>query len=66
MTLGLAIVFIVGFAESALVKSFVDNLVLPITGVLISREDLERPLPSNPGPVVIGWGPLLSVLFSLE
>jgi large conductance mechanosensitive channel len=59
--IGLAIAFIIGVAASALVKSFVDNLVMPIIAVIIPG-GAWKTATVNIGPIVIGWGPFLSDL----
>ena len=59
--IGLAIAFIIGVAASALVKSFVDNLVMPVIAVLIPGGAWKTATVII-GPMVIGWGPFLSDL----
>jgi len=52
----LAVAFIMGVAATALVKSFVDNLIMPIIGVLTpSGNWKEAVLPV--GPINFGIGP---------
>jgi large conductance mechanosensitive channel len=41
--IGLEIAFIIGVAASALVKSFVDNLVMPIIAVIIPGGNGKQP-----------------------
>jgi large conductance mechanosensitive channel len=59
--IGLAIAFIIGVAASALVKSFVDNLIMPIIAVIIPGGDWKIAT-AHIGPFVFGWGAFLSDL----
>jgi large conductance mechanosensitive channel len=59
--IGLAIAFIIGVAASALVKSFVDNLVMPIIAVIIPGGEWKTAV-AHIGPFAFGWGPFLSDL----
>lgn len=52
----LAVAFIIGVASTALVKSFVDNLVMPWVNVLTPSGDWKEAVLSI-GPVNLGIGP---------
>lgn len=56
--IGLAIAFIIGVAATALVKSFVDNIVMPIITPFIPGGQWQQATLSI-GPIVIGWGAFL-------
>jgi len=60
---GLAVALIIGLAATTLVKSIVDNLVMPILTPFIPDGAWETATFSI-GPVVIGWGPLLSAIIN--
>jgi large conductance mechanosensitive channel len=57
----LAIAFIMGVAATTLVKSLVDNIVMPIIGALIPNGSWKTATFAI-GPVIIAWGPFLSDL----
>ncbi|HVP94042.1 MAG TPA: MscL family protein [Methanoregulaceae archaeon] len=59
--IGLAIAFIIGVAASALVKSFVDNIIMPIITVFVPG-GAWRTATAQVGPFIFGWGPFLSDL----
>jgi large conductance mechanosensitive channel len=59
--IGLAIAFIIGVAASALVKSLVDNIIMPIITAFIPGGAWKTATVAI-GPVVIAWGPFLSDL----
>lgn len=59
--IGLAVAVIIGFAANTLVKSLVDNIVMPIITPFIPNGAWETATWTL-GPVVIGWGPFLSAL----
>ncbi|HOJ96280.1 MAG TPA: MscL family protein [Methanospirillum sp.] len=52
----LAVAFIMGVAATALVKSFVDNLIMPFIGVLTPSGDWKEAVLAL-GPVQLGIGP---------
>lgn len=52
---GLAIAFIMGIAATALVKSLVDNIVMPLITPFIPG-GAWREATFALGPIVIGWG----------
>ena len=51
----LAIAFIMGIASTALIKSFVDNVIMPIVTPFIPG-GAWRTATVDLGPIVIGWG----------
>jgi large conductance mechanosensitive channel len=55
---GLAIALIIGLAATSLVKSTVDNLIMPIITPFIPGGGWQTATFSI-GPIVIGWGALL-------
>jgi large conductance mechanosensitive channel len=57
--IGLAVGFIMGGAATELVKSLVDNLIMPLVGVLIPGGEWEKATLSL-WKFHIGWGALLS------
>ena len=59
--IGLAIAFIMGVAATALIKSLVDNIIMPVITVFIPGGEW-RTAKAIIGPFVIGWGPFLSDL----
>lgn len=60
---GLAIAFIIGVAASALVKSLVDNIVMPLITPFIP-DGAWKSATFNLGPIVIGWGAFLGELIN--
>ncbi|MEK6945778.1 MAG: MscL family protein [Nanoarchaeota archaeon] len=56
--IGLAVALIIGLAAVALVKSIVDNLIMPIVTPFIPGGAWQTATFSI-GPIVIGWGALL-------
>jgi large conductance mechanosensitive channel len=61
--IGLAIAFIMGVASTALIKSLVDNIIMPVIGVLIPG-GAWRTATFSLGPIVIGWGAFLGELIN--
>jgi len=61
--IGLAIALIIGTAATALVKSIVDNLVMPIITPFIPGGAWQTATFSI-GPIVIGWGALLGAIIN--
>lgn len=59
----LAIAFIIGVAASSLVKSFVENILMPIISPLLAGGAWKEATFSI-GPVVLGWGPFLAELIN--
>jgi large conductance mechanosensitive channel len=60
---GLAVALIIGLAATALVKSIVDNLIMPIITPFIPGGAWETATFSV-GPIVIGWGALLGEIIN--
>lgn len=56
--LGLAIAFIMGVAATALVKSLVDNIIMPIVTAFVPGGGWKTATVAL-GPVVISWGAFL-------
>ncbi|HWQ62814.1 MAG TPA: MscL family protein [Methanospirillum sp.] len=52
----LAVAFIMGVAATSLVKSLVDNIIMPFVGVLVPSGDWKAST-LNLGPVHLGIGP---------
>lgn len=61
--IGLAVALIIGLAATALVKSLVDNLVMPIITPFIPNGAWQTATFSI-GPIVIGWGALLGAIIN--
>ena len=59
----LAIAFIMGAAATTLIKSLVDNIVMPIITVFIPGGSWKTATFSL-GPIAIGWGSFLGELIS--
>ena len=59
----LAIAFIIGVAATALVKSLVENIVMPVITPFIPG-GAWRTAKFTLGPIVIGWGPFLGELIN--
>jgi large conductance mechanosensitive channel len=60
---GLAVALVIGLAATALVKSVVDNLVMPIITPFIPGGAWQAATFSI-GPIVIGWGALLAAIIN--
>ncbi|MBS3146417.1 MscL family protein [Candidatus Woesearchaeota archaeon] len=61
--IALAVAFIMGFAATALVKSLVDNIIMPIVTPFIPGGAWKTST-FNLGPIVIGWGSFLGELIN--
>ncbi|MDO8480836.1 MAG: MscL family protein [Nanoarchaeota archaeon] len=61
--IGLAVAFVIGVAATALVKSIVDNIIMPLITPWIPGGAWETATLTI-GRVVIGWGPFLSALIN--
>lgn len=61
--LPLSIAFIIGIAATALVKSLVDNIVMPLITPFIPGGSWETATFAL-GPIVIGWGAFLGALLN--
>lgn len=59
----LAIAFIMGIASTALIKSFVDNIIMPLITPFIPG-GAWRTATLELGPFVIGWGVFLAELIN--
>ncbi len=59
----LAIAFIMGIASTALIKSLVDNVIMPLITPFIPG-GAWRTATIELGPVVIGWGPFVAELIN--
>ncbi|MGA9189755.1 MAG: MscL family protein [Methanosarcina sp.] len=59
----LAIAFIIGIASTALIKSFVDNVIMPIITPFIPG-GAWRTATVDLGPIVISWGAFLGELIN--
>lgn len=55
----LAVAFIMGVAATSLVKSLVDNIIMPFVGVLVPSGDWKNATASL-GPVHLGIGPFVA------
>jgi len=61
--IGLAIAFIIGIASKDLIKSLVDNIIMPIITAFIPEGAWETATFSL-GPIIIKWGSFLSELIN--
>lgn len=61
--IGLAVAFIIGVAATALVKSLVDNIIMPLVTPFIPG-GAWKTATFKLGPFVIGWGPFLGELIN--
>jgi len=61
--IGLAIAFIMGAAITDLVKSLVNNVIMPVLTFFIPGGGWQTATFSL-GPIMIGWGPFLSALIN--
>jgi len=61
--MGLAVAFIIGGAITALVQSLVNNVIMPIIGVVIPNGAWQTATFSI-GTIKIGWGAFLSALLN--
>jgi large conductance mechanosensitive channel len=60
---GLAVAFIMGAAVTALVKSLVDNIIMPFVNVILPEGGWQAATLSL-GPVSLGIGPFLAELIN--
>ena len=60
---GVALAFIMGIATNDLIRSFVDNLIMPLTDPLLSQGNWQIATIAI-GPFVFGWGPFLAALIN--
>jgi large conductance mechanosensitive channel len=61
--IGLAVAFIIGVAVTALVQSFVNNVIMPVITPFIPEGQWQQAV-WELGPIVIGWGAFLSALLN--
>ncbi|MEM3408219.1 MAG: large conductance mechanosensitive channel protein MscL [Candidatus Micrarchaeia archaeon] len=61
--MGLAVAFIMGGAITTLVQSLVNNIIMPIFGVLLPNGEWQTATFAL-GPIKIGWGAFLSALIN--
>ena len=61
--IGLAVAFIIGAAATSLIQSIVNNLIMPILTPFIPGGAWQTAT-FKIGPVVIGWGVLLSAIIN--
>ena len=59
----LAVAFIMGAAGTALIKSFVDQLIMPVIAAFIPG-GAWKTATFNLGSLVLGWGPFLGELIN--
>lgn len=59
----LAVAFVIGIAATNLIKSVVDNLIMPIITPFIPGGAWQTATLSL-GPIVIGWGALLGAIIN--
>lgn len=59
----LAMAFIMGVAATALIKSFVDNIIMPLVGALIPGGAWKTATIAL-GKIIIGWGPFLGEIIN--
>ncbi|MEM4259460.1 MAG: MscL family protein [Candidatus Pacearchaeota archaeon] len=61
--IGLAVAFIMALAANTLVKSLVDNIIMPLVGPLIPGGNWQTAVWVL-GPFLIGWGPFLAAFLN--
>jgi large conductance mechanosensitive channel len=61
--IGLAIAFIIGAAATSLVKSLVDNIIMPLINPLLPAGGWQEATLTL-GPFVFGWGAFLAQLIN--
>ena len=61
--IGLAIAFIMGVAATQLIKSLVDNIIMPVITAFLPGGAWKTATFAI-GPIVIGWGPFLGDLIN--
>jgi large conductance mechanosensitive channel len=60
---GLAVAFIIGAAVTTLVKSLVDNIIMPFVGVVLPEGSWQTATIAL-GPVTLGVGPFIAELIN--
>lgn len=61
--IGLAVAFIMGVATTTLVKSLVDDIVMPLINPLLANGEWQSAT-LEIGPVIIKWGSFLGALIN--
>lgn len=61
--IGLAVAFIIGIATTDVVKSLVNDIIMPVVGVLIPGGEWKTATFAL-GPVIINWGSFVSALIN--
>jgi len=61
--IALAIAFIMGVASTTLIKSLVDNVIMPIITPFIPGGEWQAAT-FNLGPIVVGWGAFLGAVIN--
>ncbi len=61
--IGLAVAFVMGVAATTLIKSMVDNVIMPIITPFIPGGQWQTATFSM-GPIVIGWGAFLGAVIN--
>ncbi len=61
--IGLAIAVIIGLAANTLVKSLVDNIIMPLITPFIPGGGWQTAV-WNLGPIALGWGPFLAAFIN--
>ncbi len=61
--IGLAVAFIIGLAATTLIKSLVDNVLMPLITPFIPGGAWQTAV-FTLGPIVIGWGAFLGALLN--
>jgi large conductance mechanosensitive channel len=61
--MGMAVAFVIGIAITALVQSLVNNIIMPVVGVLLPKGDWQAAVLAL-GPVNLGIGAFLGALIN--
>jgi large conductance mechanosensitive channel len=61
--MGLAVAFIIGTALTGLVKSLVDNIIMPVVAFMLPKGDWMTAT-ADIGPIKIVWGAFLAALIN--
>lgn len=61
--LGLAVALVIGLASTSLIKSIVDNLIMPLITPFIPQGAWQTATLTI-GPIVLGWGALLGEIIN--
>lgn len=60
---GLAVAFVIGTAVTALVQSLVNQIIMPVIGIVLPKGDWQTAT-VNLGGALIGWGAFLAALIN--